>query len=289
MQKMTDDAVFRRIQQDEATAVEVYGKLSAIVKDRNNSELLAIIATEEQGHYETFKKLTNIDLTPNRIFVACVICLARVFGITFTLKLMERREKSTQAHYQSVLDRHPELVTIVEEEERHEQELLGMLEEELLNYVGSMILGLNDALVELTGALTGFTFAFRDTKLIALSGLITGISASLSMSASEYLSHRASGKENRAGKAALYTGAAYIFTVILLILPYLLISNYTLALLLTMSMATVIILVFNLYISVAKDLNFHKHFFEMMGLSLGVAAISFGIGILARKVFDLEI
>ena len=71
MQKMTDDAVFRRIQQDEATAVEVYGKLSAIVKDRNNSELLAIIATEEQGHYETFKKLTNIDLTPNRIFVAC--------------------------------------------------------------------------------------------------------------------------------------------------------------------------------------------------------------------------
>ena len=76
-----------------------------------------------------------------------------------------------------------------------------MLEEELLNYVGSMILGLNDALVELTGALTGFTFAFRDTKLIALSGLITGISASLSMSASEYLSHRASGKEKQGRKS----------------------------------------------------------------------------------------
>ncbi len=285
---MTDAEVFRRIQQDEATAVQIYGKLASIVKDCNNSKLLARIAMEEQGHYETFKKLTNIDLTPNRLFVSCIIFIARVFGITFTLKLMERRGKFIQSHFYSALDRYPELASIVEEEERHE-ELLGMLEEELLDYVGSMILGLNDALVELTGALTGFTFAFRDTKLIALSGLITGIAASLSMSASEYLSHRASGQENRAGKAALYTGTAYIFTVILLVLPYLLISNYTLALILTMSAATAVILVFNLYISVAKDLNFYKHFFEMMGLSLGVAAISFGIGILVREVFGLEI
>ena len=92
-------------------------------------------------------------------------------------------------------------------------QLLSMLDEEALKYMGSVVLGLNDALVELTGALAGLTFAFQNTKLIALTGLITGISASLSMAASEYLSSRADGEEN-AGRSALYTGIAYIITVI---------------------------------------------------------------------------
>jgi VIT1/CCC1 family predicted Fe2+/Mn2+ transporter len=41
--------------------------------------------------------------------------------------------------------------------------------------------------VELTGALSGLTLAFRNTRLIAMAGLITGIAASLSMAGSEYL------------------------------------------------------------------------------------------------------
>jgi len=43
-------------------------------------------------------------------------------------------------------------------------------------------------------------------------------------------------------------------------------------------MAILIILVFNFYISVAKDLPFKQRFFEMAGISLGVAVISFIIG-----------
>ena len=45
------------------------------------------------------------------------------------------------------------------DERRHEEELYGMLDEERLHYVGAMVLGLNDALVELTGAIAGVTFA----------------------------------------------------------------------------------------------------------------------------------
>ena len=163
----------------------------------------------------------------------------------------------------------PDLKATLEEEEKHEQELLGMIEEERLDYVGSMVLGLNDALVELTGALAGLTFAFRNTQLIALSGLITGIAASLSMASSEYLSHRADQQGSRAVKAALYTGIAYIITVTLLVLPYLLLQSYVWALAATMGMAILIILVFNFYVSVAKDVSFKKHFLEMAGLSLG--------------------
>src|SRR5690606_6159914 len=133
---------------------------------------------------------------------------------------------------------------IEEQEQEHEAELLSMIEEEKLNYVGSIVLGLNDALVELTGALAGLTFALQNGVLIASSGLITGIAASLSMAASEYLSQRAEGNEN-ALKSAVYTGVTYISTVLLFILPcWLIPNNYFLRLLLSLLFAVIILLDF---------------------------------------------
>ena len=79
----------------------------------------------------------------------------------------------------------PEAKAIILEENQHETGLLQLLGEERLRYTGSMVLGLNDVLVELTGALAGLTLALQDTKLVALTGSITGIAAALSMGASE--------------------------------------------------------------------------------------------------------
>ncbi len=281
--------MFLEFQRDEATGVIVYGKLAKIIRDEGNAKILEKISNDEASHYEIFKKVTGKDAKPRRFTVFFTVLAARTLGITFALKLLEKGEEKAQKRYSGAIENHPGLKKTLEDEERHERELLNMLEEELLDYVGSMVLGLNDALVELTGALAGLTFAFRHTQLIALSGLITGIAASLSMASSEFLSHRADGQGGRAAKAALYTGIAYIITVIILVLPYLLLSNYVLALILTMAAAILIILVFNFYISVAKDVSFKKHFFEMAGLSLGVAALSFGIGILVREVLGVDI
>ena len=166
---------------------------------------------------------------------------------------------------------------------------LGMLDEESLLYAGSVVLGLNDALVELTGALAGLTFAFRDVKIIALSGLITGIAASLSMASSEYLSTRSEETKKDPVRAAITTGIAYIITVTLLILPYLLLNNEIISLAIALTTSVLIIAIFNFYLSVAKDLPFGKHFLEMAGLSLGVAAFSFVIGILIRNWFGIEV
>ena len=155
--------------------------------------------------------------------------------------------------------------------------------------MGSIVLGLNDALVELTGALAGFTFALQNTRLIAITGLITGIAASFSMAASEYLSQRSEGEGEKAFKSSLYTGTAYIITVILLILPYLLIEHFMIALGATLAIGIAIIFFFNYYISVAKDLNFKARFSEMAIISLGVSAITFLIGVLVRQFIGVDI
>ncbi|HAE59868.1 MAG TPA: rubrerythrin family protein, partial [Anaerolineae bacterium] len=178
---------------------------------------------------------------------------------------------------------------IHEDEEEHEEKLLEMLDEERLRYAGSVVLGLNDALVELTGALAGLTLALQNVQLIALSGLITGIAASLSMAASEYLSTRSEKTDKHPVRAAIYTGIAYIITVALLILPYLLLENYILCLAISLTTGVIIIAVFNYYISVAKGENFKRRFAEMAGLSLGVALFSFIIGYFIRIWLGVEI
>jgi VIT1/CCC1 family predicted Fe2+/Mn2+ transporter len=202
---------------------------------------------------------------------------------------MERGEENAQSNYSQLIGKIPEIDNWIHDEEIHEQQLLAMLDEERLRYAGSVVLGLNDALVELTGALAGLTLALQNVNLIALSGLITGIAASLSMAASEYLATRSEKTEKHPVRAALYTGIAYIITVALLILPYLLLQNEFIALAIALTVGVIIIAVFNYYISVAKDEPFRRSFFEMAGLSLGVATISFIIGYFIRQWLGVEI
>ena len=161
-----------------------------------------------------------------------------------------------------------------------------MLDEERLRYAGSVVLGLNDALVELTGALAGFTLALGETRLISLAGQVTGISASFSMAASEYLSCKAD-NDPRAAKSALYTCAAYIITVAFLIAPFLVAHNKFIALGITLFLAALIIFCFNYYLATAKDLDFKRRFAEMALISLGVVALSFGVGWVLKIVLDV--
>jgi len=215
--------------------------------------------------------------------------LSRVLGFTFGAKLLERWEQRDQRCYEELQAFIPEVERIRKEECGHEAALLRMLDERLLRYAGSVVLGLSDALVELTGALAGLTLALQETRLVALTGLMTGMAAALSMAASAYLSTKAGEAENRPLRAALYTGAAYLTTVLILILPYLLLSDPFVALAATLLSALAIIALFNFYISVAKEQPFKRRFAEMAALSLGVAAVSFLFGLLIRTLIGVDV
>lgn len=275
-------------QKNEITESVIYTKLAKCEKDQRNAAILQKIAIEENAHYEFLKIHTKKSMEPSWLKVFYYYWLARILGITFSIKLMEKGEVHAQKAYAEFLAYVPGLSNIIEDEDKHEKELISLIEEERLNYVGSVVLGLNDALVELTGALAGFTLALNNTRVIALAGLITGIAASFSMAASGYLSKK-SENDPTALKSAAYTGIAYVLTVALLIFPYMFIDNIFICLGITLSMAILVILFFNYYISVAKDLPFKRRFLEMAVISLGVSAITFGIGFLLRKFAGIEI
>jgi len=289
--KLSKDQIkqIKTFQRNEITEYYIYSRLSRNTKNNHNTEVLQKIGDDEMRHYMFWKNYTNIDVKPNKWKIFKFYWIAKVLGITFGIKLMEKGEEGAQVEYAEMCEFIPEAKQIVEDEDAHEQELIGLLEEKKLDYVGSIVLGLNDALVELTGTLAGLTFALQNTRLIAVAGLITGIAASFSMAASEYLSTKTEDENANALASSIYTGIAYILTVIVLILPYLLFTNYFVCLGMTMTFAVLVILFFNYYISVAKDLNFKKRFWEMFIISMGVAVLTFGIGYLIRIFIGIDI
>ena len=282
--------IIRQMQQSELTESVIYEKIAAFAKGEENQKMLMHLAQEEKAHYEIWKKYTGIEMKPQMWKVLKYTFLARILGFTFAVKLMEKGEENAQSEYDLLADEVEESIQIRQQEQEHEQALLGMLDEERLQYVGSMVLGLSDALVELTGSLAGFAFALQNNRLIALSGLIVGISATFSMASSEFLSARSEGRSD-ALKACSYTGTAYLLTVIALIAPYLLFGpgQYLPALICMLAVVVLIIAGFTYYTSVAQDQPFKSRFFEMAGISITVAVVSFIVGILAKQFLGVDL
>jgi VIT1/CCC1 family predicted Fe2+/Mn2+ transporter len=279
-------------QRNEITEHYIYAWLAEHTRDSGNREVLERIAEEELGHYEVLKRLTRTDVKPQKLRVLRYQLICRVLGISFGLRLMERGEQISENIYGRLKEELPELADLFLDEQRHETDILGLIREERIEYAGSIVLGLNDALMELTGALAGLTLALQNTRVIAMTGFITGVAASMSMAASGFLSAREEADENTTKsplKSAAYTGAAYIVTVLILITPYLVLSNVYASAVVMLTLSVLIILSYNFYITTAKGLRLWHRFGQMAAISLGVAGISFLVGMFARALFDVEL
>ena len=272
--------------------MEVYRRLANREKKIENRNILQKISMQENNHYNLLKEKTGEDVDYSTFRVYFHVITSIFLGLTFSLKLMEKTEQNAAREYRDL-----GYDDIAEEEDEHEKELLSLLEEDALNYLSSIILGLSDALVELTGALAGLTFAFQELRVVALAGLVTGISASFSMAASEFLATKEENSSRSPIKAALFTGSAYIITVFLLVIPYLLLTDnseivlglepHIQALIITFIIGLLIIALFNFYVSVAQDKSFNRRFIEMVIILLIVTMISFLIGLILRESFGL--
>jgi VIT1/CCC1 family predicted Fe2+/Mn2+ transporter len=278
----------------EITEYHKYKNIANKTKDLRNKKILTDISKDELKHYNIWKKILGQEVKPNKFKIALYTKLISFLGLTFTLRLMESGEVDAQKFYEKVAIIYPEAKGISNDELKHEQMLIAILNDEKLSYAGSVVLGLNDALVELTGTLAGLSLAFANSNLVGITGLIMGVAASLSMAASEYLSSQEDEEdgiesEKSAIKSAIYTGTAYIITVILLVSPYFIFSNIVYSVSAMLFMTILVILSYTSYISTAKNVSFKKKFFTMLIISLGVALISFGVGFLIKKYIGIDI
>ncbi len=287
---MNEEKLLRQ-QQNEITEYHIYKTLASYSKDEKNRKILLDIAEEELAHYKFWRNITGRDLKPIERKIRFYTWLGRVLGLSFALRLMEKGEADASQFYSEIAKDYPEALELEKDELEHETKLIGILKDDRLVYAGAVVLGLNDALVEFTGTLAGLTFAFANNLIVGTTGLVMGVAASLSMAASGYLSamEEEEIKDANPVTAAIYTGGAYIGTVLFLVLPYLLQDNPYIALALMLFMTVAIIALYTFYISVAKNVSFKHRFTQMAVISLSVAAISFGIGVVIKKTFGIDV
>src|SRR3990172_1088412 len=89
----------QQFQQDEIDSHQIYKRLSERTKDAHNSEILKKISEDELKHYSVWKKITGRELKPRRFRTMFYYLIARLLGITFSIRLMERGEQGAQAGY----------------------------------------------------------------------------------------------------------------------------------------------------------------------------------------------
>lgn len=280
-------AAIKEFQQAEINDHVTYTEISKRLKNEDDAKKIRILAADELIHARFWEEYTGVVAKPQKLKIWFFVFLSKLLGYTFVIKKLEENEERTIQNYKSLEGVVPGVDRLIRDEEQHEMSLISVLDEQHLQYTGSIVLGLNDALVELSGTLAGLTLAFQNTRMIALSGLVTGIAAALSMAASEYLSTKAEKTKKEPVKASIYTGIAYIVTVVLLILPYLIISNYFIALAVMMTTVFAIIAFFSFYMSVLKDEKFSQNFVSMAAISIGVALVSFLFGYMIKNFIEL--
>lgn len=273
----------------------IYKEMLKGERDAGFREILDALVRQEGAHFQFWRNYsTKKEFHVGFLQILLFKIMRNVLGLTFTLKYIEGGEKDAIKKYNAYLatvtdaQLRERIKEIIGHEEEHERKLISSIKEEKVEFISNIVLGVNDGLIELTGALVGFSFAFQKPSLVALTGFITGLAASLSMASSAYMQAQYEvGKS--AFKAAIYTGMAYVVVVCLLILPYVLISTTLIAVPMMLGIAILVIAGVSYYTSVVFDRKFLKQFTEMTLFSLGVAGITFGIGSLLRSVFKIDL
>jgi VIT1/CCC1 family predicted Fe2+/Mn2+ transporter len=275
-----------RFQRNEITESSVYRRLAGRAKGENKS-VLEEFSKDELRHYNQWKKYSRQDVSRRRRTILKYSFISRIFGVTFVMKMMEGGEGKARKAYSDIMKLIPKAKSILEDETKHERLLGRMLREEKIGYIGSMVLGLNDALVELTGVLAGLSLTLQTTKLIGTAGLITGVASALSMASSEYLSQKSEKGSKSPRKASFYTGFVYLLTVLLLVAPYFIFNNYLMSLGVTLFDAVLVVFVFTFFISVVQELRYRTKVAQTIAISFGVAGISFVVGLLVKMFLNV--
>ena len=140
----------------------VYRYLAFRETDSERKEILEQLSQQEEQHYQFWKDfLGGYKPRTYRFLQVFVLLLRYLFGLTFTVKFMERHEKQMIEIYRRIRPQFSgeagvQLDQMIADEEKHESFFIGQINEGVVKYLGFIVLGLADAIIEITGVHAGF-------------------------------------------------------------------------------------------------------------------------------------
>lgn len=261
---------------------------------RASRSVLLEMASHEERHYRFWSSIVGgcgVGFLWLRILVALIMAL--LFGATVTIKILERKESETIERYRGLLkyfegSEREELERIIADEIKHENYLADNIAEERIKYLGFIVLGLSDAIIEISGIHAGTLGVYENTVMAGLAGLIAGVAASMAMAAAAYAQAKQGGM-GRPGTSAMYTGVAYLLTAIVLAIPYFIIHEIFVAFAMSIALSIVILAYISTYSSVLYNRNYIREIVETTAIILGVSAALYILGTLISQVFGISI
>ncbi len=268
----------------EYTDSRMYERLSETVDEGSPfAGVLKQLSATEQKHYEFWRKYAP-DEKPklDRLKLHWVLFLRRVLGLTFASRYLDRHENSVVNEYQAIADLIPEadrsaFNEMVADEQQHEQEFARKVESTAVRYISFVVLGLADALVEISGIHAGSLGIYNRTEVAGLAGVVAGGAASLAMASAAYAQAK-QGFQGSAKLSAVYTGVSYFISAVFLATPYFLTSSMVYALSTSLILAVVMLALTTYYSTVIANKPFMRDFLEILVILLGATAALYVFG-----------
>ncbi len=273
---------------DEYSDYALYDRLSKTVDSVSPfAAALQQLSATEHKHYEFWKKYVP-DEEP-RVATAkvyWVLLLRRIFGLTFASRYLDRHEAKVVEEYKSLANLIPgadrqAFDEMVADEEDHEKAFAQKIESSAITYISFVVLGLADALVEITGIHAGSLGIYARTEIAGLAGVIAGAAASLAMASAAFVQAK-QGFKGSARLSATYTGVSYFITAVILAAPYFLTANMISALSASLFLAVVILALTTYYSTVISEKPFLRDFAEILGIMFAVTIILYAFGYFVR-------
>src|SRR5271157_2474785 len=233
----------RDFMRDELRDSAVYARLASDEADPAAKGLLLMLSATERSHAKAWRSLLGGRgeaaglpfLLEAKILEMRIV--RRLFGIAFVVKYLERHERYGLARYTAALKNHSltagerrHVHKIIEDDAGYERTLVRQAEayKGELVYSQSIILGLNDGLVEILALIAGIAVVATSGFIVIALGLLAGISGTLSMAGGVYLSARsenlvmahAGESRTKPRKEAAYTGFWYFVGALVPVLPF---------------------------------------------------------------------
>ncbi len=279
---------------DEITDYTIYTRLSNIGKDKKLAGIFSRLAATEHKHYLFWSRYCKgVEVHPDTPKIYFMLFLRHVLGAAFVVKYLESTEATAVRNYNSIRSLIPKkdeklLDAIIKDEEEHEKAIADQIQGSYIKYISFIVLGLADALVEVTAIFTGSLGVYHSTTLTGLAGIIAGAAASISMASAAYLQAK-QGFKGSPFIAAAYTGSSYFLSTLVLAMPYFLTSTMYNAMAISIALCVLIIASVSWYNSILTGSNFKKDFTELAGIMFVTAIILFIIGLLIRNAFGIVV
>lgn len=209
---MSDE--IKRMLDSERLSYEIYSKLEVIEHNTKLKKKLKELRNLDVNHikiWESVYKDMGLPITKksHRLEILSFLLLRRVFGAGLTLSVINSMENRKVSDLSKVFEdmSEKEKYKIVDYlvEELYQERLLKKesWEKGVLSHIRDVVFGMNDGLVEVLAAIAGFTGAIHNNLIIAVAGIIVGLSGTLSMAVGAYLSSKSEKDLDRDGLSRL--------------------------------------------------------------------------------------